>query len=426
MLRALLTTPTRLAFWGGPRSSYSVLVVPIASASARLVARPPAASSRRFSVFASLRALSTVATPIASAANKSDDAVVAPATAAALRALGVRAVAEFVEDGLGVDPDDVAKLVEQKIDGAALLEMSLGELRSYGLSGGAAHLVMRGIAPAVAEVRAAAALAAVEAQSAATLAAVEAQSVTLTIYPPKKKKSDPNQTRKQKLTPAVFERMFDVLKAPLHIVNTSGSVLRVATSLAEAVQAKDAGFLLRASRSYDDDLTSLNGFQTNSSTALEIKSTHALAIDAGLLEMYGPLVLVNSGEELKLQLPRPGMEALELKPGGLVMSTTSSVLLFNSAKHTPSEDDIDQLILDVQKLGRMLSNFAQVSTTPPAAKDQLDLLPFSATAPLRIVPFLSGDNFSAILVAECEQRGIGVVRPSGEGFVVKVGKQRPT
>ena len=106
------------------------------------------------------------------------------------------------------------------------------------------------------------------------------------------------------------------------------------------------------------------------------------------------------------------------------MSTTSSVLLFNSAKHTPSEDDIDQLLLDVQKLGRIFSSFASVSTTPPAAKEQLNLLPFSSTTPLRIVPFLSGDNFSAFVAAECEKMGVGVVRPSGEGFVVKLGKRK--
>ena len=66
MLRVLLTTPTRLAFWGVPRS-FAVLV-PTAAESARLVARPLALSFGRISGFTSLRALSTVATPIASAA----------------------------------------------------------------------------------------------------------------------------------------------------------------------------------------------------------------------------------------------------------------------------------------------------------------------------------------------------------------------
>jgi hypothetical protein len=192
--------------------------------------------------------------------------------------------------------------------------------------------------------------------------------------------------------------MFDVLKAPLRIATVSGLVLGTAKTL--------------------------NGFKTNCSTALEIKSTRALANDVGLLEEYGPLEIVNSGEEVKLRLPCFGEEAFELNPDGLIVSTTSSVLLFNSAKHTPSVDDIDQLLLDVQKLGRILSSFASVTTTPPAAKEQLNRLPFSSATPLRIVPFLSGENFSAFVAAECEKMGVGVVRPSGEGFVVKVGSGR--
>ena len=216
--------------------------------------------------------------------------------------------------------------------------------------------------------------------------------------------------------------MFDVLKAPLRIATDSGLVLGTAKTLAQAVEAKEKGLRLLASRRYDDDLTSLNGFKTNCSTALEIKSTRALANDVGLLEEYGPLELVNSGEEVKLRLPLFGEEAFELNPDGLIVSTTSSVLLFNSAKHTPSVDDIDQLLLDVQKLGRILSSFASVTTTPPAAKEHLLLL-FSSTTPLRIVPFLSGDNFSAFVATECEKMGVGVVHPSGKGFVVKAGNR---
>jgi hypothetical protein len=221
--------------------------------------------------------------------------------------------------------------------------------------------------------------------------------------------------------------MFDVLKAPLRIATESGLVVGTAKTLAQAVEASRNGLRLLASRRYDDDLTALNGFKTNCSTALEKKSTRALAADTDLLNAYGPLELVNSGEEVKLRLPRLGKEALELAPDGLVVSTSASIILFNSAKHTPSEDDIAQLLLDTAKLERMLSNFADLSTTPPAAKEQLaELLPavlgesqLPLRGRLRIVAFLSGDNFSASVAAVCEEVGVGVVRPSGEGFVVK-------
>jgi hypothetical protein len=373
--------------------------------------------------FFSLRALSAGAAPAAAAAaaaESSDGAVVAPnraavapGRAAELCALDVLGVVKFVKE-LNVDADDSAKLAVQKVDGAALLETSVDELRSYGMSAGAAHTIMRAIAPAVAEV-----------QSAAALAAVEAQSVTLTIYPPKPKNKSRDFAQEETLTPAEFLRMFDVLKAPLRIANSSGLVLGTAKTLAQAVEAGRNGLRLLASRRYDDDLAALNGFKTNCSTALEIKSTRALAAAADLVGAYGPLEVVNSGEAVKLRLPRLGKEALELAPDGLVVSASSSLILFNSAKLTPSEDDIDQLLSDAAKLKRMLSDFADVSTTPPAAKEQLaKLLPavFGASKPaprrLRIVPFLSGDNFGAAVAAECEKMGVGVVRPSGEGFVV--------
>ena len=390
----LLSAPSRIAFGGDPCSFAVLRAAQTAAATARLGARPLASSFCRLSDLASLRALSTVATPIASVAIKSD----VPKSAAELRVLDVLGVVDFVKTELKIDSDDYEKLVKQKIDGAALLETTVDELCGrYGLSGGAAHAIMRAV--------------------------TESQSVTLTIYPPRPKNKGGNVTQEETLTPAEFLRMFDVLKAPLRIATESGLVLGTAKTLAQAVEAKEKGLRLLASRRYDDDLTSFNGFKTNCSTALEIKSTRALANDVGLLEEYGPLELVNSGEEVKLRLPRLGEEALELKPDGLIVSTSSSVLLFNSAKHTPSEDDIDQLLLDVQKLGRILSSFASVSTMPPTAKEQLNLMPFSSTTPLRIVPFLSGENFSAFVAAECEKMGVGVVRPSGEGFVVKVGKR---
>jgi hypothetical protein len=146
-------------------------------------------------------------------------AAAAPLGAAELRALSVRGVVGLVES-LGVSPAQAEKLAAQEVDGAALLETSLDELRSYGLSGGAAHASMRGIAPAVAEVQ---------------VAAAQAQSVTLTIFPPTDKKK--NNPYKMTLTPDLFQRTFSPAQTPLRLVNSSGSFVRIVTSLAEAAVA---------------------------------------------------------------------------------------------------------------------------------------------------------------------------------------------
>ena len=216
-------------------------------------------------------------------------AVDASLDAVAIRALDQNGAEQYVKS-LGVDDVDAKQLRRQKVNGAALLETSVDELRSYGMSGGAAHTIVRAI--------------------------TEAQTVTLTIYPPKSK--GPSNTFTTKLTPATFLVMFNPHSAPLRIANLSGSVLSVAASLAEAVEANRQGLILMASRRYDEDLATLNGFQANCATAFEIKSTRALASDANLFKVYGQLDLVNSGEEVELRLSRRGEVQLVVKPDGLV------------------------------------------------------------------------------------------------------------
>jgi hypothetical protein len=154
--------------------------------------------------------------------------VVASINAAEMRALDKIGVMAFVES-LGVSKAQAKKLAAQDVDGAALLETSVDELRSYGLSGGAAHTIVRVV--------------------------TEAQTVTLIIYPPKSK--GPSNTFTTKLTPATFLVMFNPHSAPLRVANSSGSILSVAASLTEAVEANRQGLILMASRRYDEDLATL-------------------------------------------------------------------------------------------------------------------------------------------------------------------------
>ena len=68
----------------------------------------------------------------------------------------------------------------------------------------------------------------------------------------------------------------------------------------------------------------------------------------------------------------------------------------------------------MEKLQLFFGDWANVATTLPSAKSRLRL-------DLRFVPVLSGDNFSAAVEAKCVEKGVGIVRPSGEGFIVKAG-----
>lgn len=173
-----LLLPMRLPFGGVPRSFAVLRVALTATSTAWLVLRLPASSSGRLVGFASQRTLSTIAT--AAVVSVSSDGAM---RAAELRMLDVHGVVDFVKNELKIDPDDSEKLAAQKIDGAALLEASFDELRSYGLSGGAAHAIMRCIMRCIAP-----------------------PTVELTIFPPTDKKK--NNPYKMALTPDLFQRTF--------------------------------------------------------------------------------------------------------------------------------------------------------------------------------------------------------------------------
>ena len=203
MLRALLSAQTRLADWGVPLSASALRVALTASACATLVARPPPLPR-----VVSLRTLSTGAAPVAPAAETR--AVGAPIRAAALRVLSVAGVVDFVRNELKIERDDFEKLVKQKVDGATLLETSIDELCDrFGLSGGAAHTIMRAVG--------------------------EASTVTLKVYPPLK--AGGGRPVKVKLTPAVFDIKYVRSGSPLQLVSKDGAVLEDIVSLKDAAEA---------------------------------------------------------------------------------------------------------------------------------------------------------------------------------------------
>ena len=407
----------RLAVCSVPRSRSVLCVVSTAAASSRLVARPP------LSVLGRVCALSA-------------STVAAPIRAAAIRELDVMGVVAFVQ-GLRVDSDDCKKLVEQKIDGAALLETSVDELRSYGMSGGAAHTIVRGIAPAVAEVQKAiaeavaqaqktaakavaevqeaAAKAAAEAQKAAAKAAAEASVVTLEVYPPLRGSGGRNNPKSVRLTPEDFRIKYVLSNAPLQLVSKDGAVLEDIMTLEYAVESMNRlpSATLRCTRSFDDDVRDLRGFVANVAEALEQTTTRALCSDASLKRNFGPLVALNFAEHFTVSSRSGGELLQEIEVDGLVVG--ARVVFLNSTKQTPSLKHVDEVAADAKKLQDMLAlHITSLSTNPHEVKAKLNDI-----ARLPIVPYLSGNSFSAAVEAKCREKGVGIVRPSGEGFVVE-------
>ena len=96
---------------------------------------------------------------------------------------------------------------------------------------------------------------------------------------------------------------------------------------------------------------------------------------------------------------------------GLVES--SRVVFLNSTKHTPSLKHVTDVVSDAKKLQGMLEHLTSLSTEPENVKVKLEEI-----SRLPIVPFLSSNICSAAVEAKCRKEGVGIVRPSGEGFVV--------
>ena len=300
-----------------------------------------------------------------------------------IRALDVHGVVAFVEK-LGVSKLHAAKLLDQEVDGATLLEMTEDKLCDRcGLPLGSASAIMRAVS--------------------------EAQSATLTIFPPKKQ-GETNNPIKVRLTPAIFHVKYVLSNAPLRLMSKHGAFLRELVTLEEAVEAtRDGTTFLCSSRSFGDDLESVRGFVDNSANALEQETTRALADDEFLTRELGHLEAVNAAEHFTVSQRGDGKLLKKLEADGLVVG--GHVALLNSVKHTPAIEHVNKVIEDAAKLTLMLTDFANVTTNPRNVKKQL--LPFT-----RVVPFISGNNFSATVEAKCREKGVGFTRPDGSGFIV--------
>jgi len=130
-----------------------------------------------------------------------------------------------------------------------------------------------------------------------------------------------------------------------------------------------------------------------------------------LLDKFGPLAAVNFAESVRVSL-RGGNELLqEMEIDGLLVGRDCALL--NSAKRTPTLDDLADLVDDAHWLRRMLASEGAITTKPDSAMVQRIGLRRGS----RIIPLLSGNNFSAVVEAQCGAQGVGIVRPSGDGFV---------
>lgn len=126
--------------------------------------------------------------------------------------------------------------------------------------------------------------------------------------------------------------------------------------------------------------------------------------------MCGPLTPFNSGEHFLFQ--QDGRQLMEVD--GLVSGDGCALL--NSAKHSPTLTHVTEVLAAATKLQQYLAgDLKGITMDPPGLKQLLIDAKIK-----RVLPFLCGFEFSALVAAECHKLGVGIVRPSGEGFGVEL------
>ena len=154
-------------------------------------------------------------------------------------------------------------------------------------------------------------------------------------------------------------------------------------------------------------LRDLGNFKDNHASGLEQQTTRFILKSPEFLEKYGALSELANGETVYFYAAdgKPLLEA-----DGLIKN--SVCLLFNEAKHTPTDSDMKALISRTNRLRSLLAQPDDVDhTSPPGIMEQLAGI-------RRVVPVLCGFHFSPYVAAACSKRGIIPVTTDGGGFSI--------
>ena len=160
-----------------------------------------------------------------------------------------------------------------------------------------------------------------------------------------------------------------------------------------------------------DTAADLEGFMRNHASGLEQQTTRSIAKSPYFIAQYGPLTALADGETIVFYASddKPLLEA-----DGLVKN--SVCLLFNEAKHSPSDKDVAALVARKKMLCELLADPERVArTSPPGMMEQLVGIDSE-----KVVPVLCGYHFAPSVMALCRQRGIRPVTMDGDGFSIKV------
>jgi hypothetical protein len=158
-----------------------------------------------------------------------------------------------------------------------------------------------------------------------------------------------------------------------------------------------------------EDVNKLKSAINNRVRAIEVKTTRSIGSNAVVKEKYGDLQLINHGESVKFYFK--GDKDAFLECDGLIKTSVSALL--NEVKVSPKEVDLEDVLSRASKLELILIHPSHFVSEPPPVLQELNGVK-------RVVPFLSGCDFSHMLVNKCSLRGVHAVETNGSDYSVNL------
>ena len=203
-------------------------------------------------------------------------------------------------------------------------------------------------------------------------------------------------------TPSDFKTYVSVGRTVFHMTKDRSRKREIRT-LDEAKSVAPPDYLMLATPF--DMVADLEGFTRNHASGLEQQTTRSISICPVFLEKYGSLTALAGGDSIIFYGPN-NLKLLEAD--GLVKN--SVCLLHNEAKHTPNEEDVDELLARTKLLEEILKDRGRVRrTSPPGIMEELAEI-------TEVVSVLSGFFFKPDIVAKCRQHDITTFTTNGDGF----------
>jgi hypothetical protein len=158
-----------------------------------------------------------------------------------------------------------------------------------------------------------------------------------------------------------------------------------------------------------EDVNKFKSAINNRARAIEVKTTRSIGCNAVVKEKYGDLQLINHGESVKFYFK--GDKVAFLECDGLIKTSVSALL--NEVKASPKEEDVEDVLYRASKLELILIDPSRFVSEPPPVLQELNGVK-------RVVPFLSGCDFSPMLVNKCSLGGVHVVETNGSDYSVNL------